>query len=87
MYDLDDPFHEPSGTEQSGEDQMFSIEEELRFAIQFDEGYDPKYEAWLKIHHPESANKSQLSALTDPLTMQKPTNSAPSTSNLLDDYI
>ena len=66
-YDLGDPFDDPSGTEQSGEDQVFSIEEELRFAIQFDEGYDlfdPKYEARLKIHHPKSANKSQLSALS-----------------------
>ena len=29
MYDLEDPFHDPSGTEQSSEDQVFSIEEEL----------------------------------------------------------
>ena len=37
----------------------FSVEEELHFSNRFEEGYDlynPKYEAWLKINHPEAVN-------------------------------
>ena len=36
------------------------MEEELRFSNRFEEGYDlydPKYEAWLKINHPDAVNK------------------------------
>ena len=39
---------------------IFSVEEELRFSNRFEEGYDlydPKYEAWLKINHPDAVNK------------------------------
>ena len=35
------------------------MEEELRFSNRFEEGYDlfdPKYEAWLKINHPDAVN-------------------------------
>ena len=36
------------------------MEEELHFSNRFEEGYDlydPKYEAWLKINHPDAVNK------------------------------
>ena len=42
----------------------FSIEEELRYARRFEEGYDlpdTKYETWLKINHPEVANNPGVS--------------------------
>ena len=48
---------DPSPKEVSGEDCVFTVEEEVRFAICFEEGYDlfdPKYMAWLHIHHPET---------------------------------
>ena len=88
--DLGDPFCDPSVCLSGGtdEDPIFTIEEELRFAIRFDEGYDlfdPKYEVWLRIHHPESANKAQIiqsPALVDPSTLQKTTDSSPSMSSL-----
>ena len=72
--DLGNPFYDPggclsgriddpSGAEQNGEDPIFTMEEEMHFAIWFDKGYDffdPKYEAWVRIYHPESANKAQI---------------------------
>lgn len=36
----------------------------MRFAIRFEEGYDifdPKYAAWLRIHHPESCGTEEVS--------------------------
>ena len=53
-------------------DLSFSIEEELRFAARYEEEYDlhdEKYEAWLKLHHPETLNTSPKdSTHTDPVT-------------------
>ena len=37
-------------------DPIFSVEEELRYAHRFEEGYDlfdSRYEAWLEVNHPE----------------------------------
>ena len=49
----------------------FSIEEELRYATRFEEGYDipdPKYEAWLRLNHPNvvSSNPSVTILQTTP---------------------
>lgn len=61
-----------NGTNRSSEDSVFTMEEEVRFAIRFEEGYDlidPKYEARLRIHNPESAGKVEMSkspVLTSP---------------------
>ena len=50
----------------------FSIEEELRFSTRYEEGYDlydEKYEAWLKLHHPEASNKISKDGIpADPVT-------------------
>ena len=38
---------------------IFSVEEELRYARRFEEGYDlfdSRYEAWLKVNHPETVH-------------------------------
>ena len=58
-------------------DPVLSVEEELRFAIRFEEGYDlfdPRYEAWLKSNHPEAEaiDKSTTapSAPNTPLKLQ-----------------
>ena len=61
-------------------DLMFSIEEGLQYANRFEEGYDlfdPKYEAWVKVNHPEAAGKSSTnifspSAPVTPLKSQVP---------------
>ena len=90
----EDPSGCSSGGDDSGDrnksdkDPIFIVEEEMRFECRFEEGYDlfdPKYEAWLRIHHPESANKATLKviqspALVDPSTSQKSSDSTPSTS-------
>ena len=49
----------------------FSIEEELRYATRFEEGFnipDPKYEAWLRLNHPnvDSSNPSVSIPQTTP---------------------
>ena len=43
---------------------MFSVEEELLFAVRYEEGYDrfdPRYEAWLKVNHSETKTQSSAS--------------------------
>ena len=37
---------------------MFSAEEEALYAQKLEEGYDPKYEVWLSVHHPIAAATS-----------------------------
>ena len=47
-------------------------EQELRFTTRYEEGYDlydEKYEAWLKLHHPEAVNvKPKSCTPADPVT-------------------
>ena len=54
--------HTLSNTDNQSSGQLsFSVEEEMCFSIGYEEGYDlydEKYEAWLKIHHPEDVSKS-----------------------------
>ena len=50
------------------------MEEELRFSNRFEEGYDlydRKYEAWLKIHHPDAVNKCSTNVFV-PITSSTP---------------
>ena len=50
------------------------MEEELRFSNRFEEGYDlydPKYEAWLKINHPDAVNKCSTNVFV-PITLSTP---------------
>lgn len=64
---------------------MFTIEEEIRFGIQFEEEYDltdPKYEAWLRIRHPESAGKAEMSNFPVFINSTKVTDSSLSISGL-----
>ena len=38
----------------------FSVEEEIRYSVRFEESYDlydEKYESWLKINHPDAVSK------------------------------
>ena len=47
--------HETADSNGDDNNPTFSIEEELRYATRFEEGYhipDPKYEAWLRLNHP-----------------------------------
>ena len=44
----------------------FTTEEELKYARRYEEGYDlfdPHYNAWLQINHPEAANTSNASVV------------------------
>ena len=54
-----------SGSCDLGDPDIFTIEEELKYAARFEEGYDlidPRYEAWLKKHCP--TNKDAISLTT-----------------------
>ena len=64
-------------THTCGGDPVLSVEEELRFAIRFEEGYDlfdPRNEAWLKSKHleAEAIDKSTTAPLAPntPLKLQ-----------------
>ena len=66
------------------ESPQFIIEEELKFANRFEEGYDlfdPRYEEWLKCSHPESAGKATMTSPSILLSISTPSGlsmSAPS---------
>ena len=73
----------------------FSIEEELRYAIRFEEGYDipdERYEAWLRINHPPAIGHNpgvstlQTTPSSTPVSPPCPSSSqhTPSTSSALD---
>lgn len=79
-------------------DPIFSVEEELRYAHRFEEGYDlfdSRYEAWLKVNHPEIVrdNVRDILAPSTPVATlhvvprlcdsSSPSMSCPSTSNTL----
>ena len=58
----------------------FTTEEELRYACRYEEGYnlfDPHYQVWLKVNHPEDANtvsghSSNPNELKSPLSSSSP---------------
>ena len=57
----------------------------MRFSIRLEEGYDlidPKYEAWLRIHYPESAGKAEISKSPIFMNSSKVTDSSLSMSGL-----
>lgn len=79
-------------------DPIFSVEEELQYAHRFEEGYDlfdSRYEAWLKVNHPEIVrdNVRDILAPSTPVATlhvvprqcdsSSPSMSCPSTSNTL----
>ena len=66
-------------------DPIFSIEEELRFARRFEEGYDlfdSRYEAWLKVNHPETVrdNVRDILVPSSPVVSRHCDSSSPSVS-------
>ena len=43
----------------------FSVEEEIRYSVRFEESYDlydEKYESWLKINHPDAVSKTNTAS-------------------------
>ena len=71
--------HETANGNGDDNNPTFSVEEELRYATRFEEGYDipdPKYEAWLRLNHPTGVS-SKPSVLKDTPSSSSPSFSSP----------